>query len=100
MLNHEKVVHLHGDLLHYSYYTIDDHLRQIEYFGDIAARELHARGQSSNLVMIIAKTIAQFLKSYFIKLGFLDGGTGFTISRLSAYATWRKYTKLLQLQKA
>jgi glycosyltransferase involved in cell wall biosynthesis len=90
-------IHLHGDILHYSYYTRTDHLRQIEYFGKIAARELFERGTSISYGMILLKVIAQFFKSFILKTGFLDGKTGFTISRLSAYATWRKYTMLRQL---
>lgn len=96
----EKSGFLEGDLLHYSYYTREDHLKQIEYFGDIASKELFDKGGKSNWLKIIIKTIAQFIKSFILKQGFRDGKTGFTISRLSAYATYRKYIKLLQLQKA
>jgi glycosyltransferase involved in cell wall biosynthesis len=95
----EETGFLKGDLLHYSYYTREDHLKQIEYFGDIAARELYQRGGRSNYFKIMIKVVAQFFKSYFLKLGILDGTTGFTISRLSAYATYRKYVKLLNLQR-
>lgn len=98
--NGEKARWLKGDILHYSYYTREDHLKQIEYFGDIAARELFAKGRTSSWPLIAVKVIAQFIKSYFIKLGFLDGVTGFTISRLSAYATYRKYLKLKVLSSA
>lgn len=90
---------LAGDLLHFSYYSRADHLKQIEYFGDIAAKELHEKGGRSNWFKIIIKTLAQFIKSFILKQGFRDGKTGFTISRLSAFATYRKYYKLLQLQK-
>lgn len=91
---------LEGDLLHYSYYTREDHLKQIEFFGDIASKELYDAGGSSNWLKITLKTVAQFIKSFILKRGILDGATGFTISRLSAYATYRKYLKLLKLQKA
>jgi glycosyltransferase involved in cell wall biosynthesis len=93
----EVPVHLKGDILHYSYYTLDDHRKQIEYFGDIASRELFQRKQRVGWPVIFAKVIAQFVKSYIVKLGVLDGATGWTISRMSAYATWRKYTKLKSL---
>jgi glycosyltransferase involved in cell wall biosynthesis len=99
MLTNETVLHLQGDILHYSYYTREDHLKQIEYFGDIAAKELFVQGRRITMVEVIFKVIAQFIKSYFLKLGFLDGRTGFTISRLSAYATYRKYLKLIQLHR-
>jgi hypothetical protein len=91
--------HLKGDILHYSYYSIDDHHKQIEYFGNIAAHELFAQGKRVSLAMIFIKVAAQFMKSYFIKLGLLDGTTGWTISRMSAYATWRKYIKLKNLHQ-
>lgn len=99
MLENETFGHLKGDILHYSYYSQADHLKQIDYFGNIAAKELFERGGKSNWLLIISKVIAQFIKSYFLKLGILDGSTGFTISRLSAYATYQKYLKLLNLQK-
>ena len=49
--------------------------------------------------MLFVKVFAQFIKSYIIKLGVLDGAAGWTISRMSAYATWRKYTKLKTLYR-
>jgi glycosyltransferase involved in cell wall biosynthesis len=99
MLDNANVVHLKGDILHYSYYSVEDHLKQIEYFGNIAAKELFSRGKTSGWILIVVKVFAQFIKSYFLKLGMLDGATGLTISRLSAYATYRKYYKLMQLNK-
>lgn len=99
LVESEKPGFLTGDLLHYSYYTKEDHLKQIEYFGDIAAKENFDKGKGSNWFKIILKTVSQFIKSFILKQGFRDGKTGFTISRLSAYATYRKYLKLLNLQK-
>jgi len=93
----QRVAHLEGDLLHYSYYTREDHLKQIEYFSSIAARELHVKGRRVGWPLIVAKVVAQFVKNFLLKRGFLDGKTGFTIARLSAYATWKKYTKLRDL---
>lgn len=89
-----RTAHLKGDLLHYSYYTREDHLKQIEYFSDIASRELHERGKHVGFPLLVAKVVFQFVKNFILRAGFLDGRTGFTIARLSAYATWRKYTKL------
>lgn len=90
---------LKGDLLHYSYYTAEQHYKQIEYFGDIAANELHRKDKKTNYAIIFAKTGFQFIKSFILKLGILDGKTGWLISKRSAYATYRKYVKLLNLQK-
>ncbi len=99
LIDDSEVGHLKGDLLHYSYYSAEQHYKQIEYFGDIAARELFEKGKSTNLITIYSKTGFQFIKSFFLKLGVLDGKTGWLISKRSAYATYRKYTKLFVLQK-
>lgn len=97
LTNNGKSAHLKGDILHYSYYTREDHLKQIEYFSTIASNELFNRGKKVSWLHIIAKVGFQYIKNLVLKLGFLDGKAGFTIARLSAYATWRKYYKLKQL---
>ncbi len=90
---------LTGDLLHYSYYTRQDHLKQIEFFSTIASKELFQRGKKVNRAIIFLKVIFQFLKNFVLKLGFLDGIAGWHIARLSAYATYQKYSKLHRLYR-
>jgi glycosyltransferase involved in cell wall biosynthesis len=92
VLDNSEIGHLKGDLLHYSYYTKEDHYKQIQYFGKIAANELVKKGKSASIVKVLVKTVAQFFKSFVLKRGFLDGKTGFLISIRSAYATFVKYT--------
>lgn len=94
----QKEGFLKGDLLHYSYYTKEDHYKQIEYFGKIAAQEAFKNGKRVNKLILVGKVIAQFVKSYIFKFGILDGLTGLRISYRSAYATYRKYQILSQLQ--
>jgi glycosyltransferase involved in cell wall biosynthesis len=89
---------LKGDILHYSYYTREDHYKQVNYFTDILAKEYDKRGRKGSIVKLVLNPAAKFLGDYFVKLGFLDGMAGFNISRISAYATWLKYSKLRKLQ--
>ncbi|MFI5150590.1 MAG: glycosyltransferase family 2 protein [Bacteroidia bacterium] len=93
-----KAGFLEGDILHYSYYTREDHYRQVHYFTDILAREYDKNGRKGSLYKMIVNPIAKFIGDYFLKLGILDGKAGFAISRISAYATWLKYSKLRKLQ--
>jgi glycosyltransferase involved in cell wall biosynthesis len=90
---------LDGDLLHYSYYTVAEHLSQIERFTDIAARAKLAEGKQSSIFKLIYKPTAKFIKSYFIKLGFLDGQKGWLVCLYSSYATYLRYRKMLTLQR-
>lgn len=86
--------YLKGDILHYSYYTLDDHYKQVNYFTDILAKAQYSQGKNASLVKLYVSPVIKFVRDYIIKLGFLDGSAGFTISRISAYATFLKYKKL------
>lgn len=92
-------VFLTGDILHYSYYTRADHYRQVEYFTTIAAKANYANGKRAMAINLLVNPVVKFLRDFVLKLGFLDGPTGFTISRISAYATYLKYKKILALQR-
>jgi len=94
-----KVQTLKGDLLHYSYYSKEDHFKQIEYFGKIASQELFLQGKNISIPYLYIKVCNQFVKSYVIKRGILDGKTGFLIAIRSAYATYVKYAKLRALNR-
>jgi glycosyltransferase involved in cell wall biosynthesis len=92
-----KTVHLKGDILHYSYYTLDDHFKQVKYFTDILSKAQFERGKKAPFIIMLLSPIVKFIKDYFIKLGILDGVAGFKISAISAYATFSKYRKLRNL---
>lgn len=86
-----------GDILHFSYYTPDDHYKQVNYFTDILAKAQYKEGKKAPLFVLIFSPIIKFIRDYFLKLGILDGITGFAICRISAYATYLKYKKLRAL---
>ena len=95
----DPVVLLKGDLLHYSYYTISDHVAQYNKFTTLTAEDAFAKGKRSSVVKIIFNPALKFIKSYFLQLGFLDGYYGFIICKMSAHATFLKYCKLYILGK-
>ncbi len=93
------IKHLKGDLLHYSYYSIKQHVAQINSFTEIGALQAFKKAKRTNLLSTIIKSIWKFKRDYFFKLGFLDGYYGFVICYLSAQATFIKYLKLRELNK-
>jgi hypothetical protein len=74
--------YLKGNILHYSFYTIDSHIKQIEYFTDISSKALYAKQYKPNFIKLYISPAAKFIESYFLKLGFLDGKYGFIICKL------------------
>jgi glycosyltransferase involved in cell wall biosynthesis len=104
---HDKVVmkkgaktkHINLDILHYSYYSIEQHLKQVDYFTDINSKAAFENGKTSSDFKIFYKSTFKFFRDYILKLGFLDGYSGFLISKISAKATAMKYRKLQTLNK-
>lgn len=95
----ENIIHLHGDILHYSYYTVEGHYQQADRFSDIAAEAYFEKGKRSSFINLWFSPIIRFIRDYFFLLGFLDGTAGFRICYISAFTTYRKYKKLINLQK-
>jgi glycosyltransferase involved in cell wall biosynthesis len=91
---------LKGDLLHYSYYTKADHFAQIEKFTTIAAASEFSNGKRSSLGKAYLSALVKFVQAYFFRLGVLDGWAGFLVCSRSAYASYLKYYKIVQLQHA
>ena len=91
--------YLKGNILHYSFYTIESHIKQIEYFTDISSKALFGKGYKPNWIKLYLSPSAKFIESYLLKLGFLDRKYGYQICKNSAWATKLKYHKLKALHK-
>lgn len=94
-----EIVHLKGNLLHYSYDSIEGHITQMNKFTSISAKSYYHRGKRSNLFLILVKPLVAFLKTFIIKRGFMSGYSGFIIGIIDAQATFLKYVKLREYQK-
>lgn len=91
--------HLKGDLLHYSYYTIEEHIQQINKFSTISAHTYYMKGRRGSICSLLFRPFWRFVRDYFFKLGFLDGFYGFVVCRNSAHEVFLKYAKLRHLHK-
>ncbi len=90
---------LKGNLLHYRFENINEHIKQLNYFTDIAVISYNERGKKSNLFFIVFSPLFAFFSAYFLKLGFLSGYYGFVISVIDAHFTFIKYAKLRDYQR-
>ena len=88
-----------GDLLHYSYYTIEEHIRQINKFSSIVAKAYFDNGRKANYFHIVFHPIWRVFRDYILKLGFLDGFYGLVVSVNASHETFLKYVKLRNLHK-
>ncbi|KXB08905.1 glycosyl transferase [candidate division MSBL1 archaeon SCGC-AAA382M17] len=99
-LDKESILgYLKGDLLHYCFNNLKQHVDQTNKFSEEGARALFDKGRKSSTLKIILKSATKFFRNYFLKLGFLDGYYGYIICKMSAFSTFLKYAKIKELQK-
>ncbi len=96
--SNQAPVWLKGDLLHYSYDSISDHIEQTNKFTTIAAKSAYEAGTRSSIFKVITRPPLKFLKDYVLKRGFLDGRYGLIICTINALSAFLKYSKLLELK--
>lgn len=90
---------LNGDLLHYTFHTVEQHRAQIEKFTSIAAQAKFENGKRSNIVLALMKAWAKWMRNFLVKKGYKDGRIGYDLANASAYATYLRYKKLADLWK-
>ena len=92
-----ETIRLNGDLLHYSYHSIEDHYNQIEKYSSLHAEKMKHAGKKASFLKQYISPAFKFFRTYFLQLGFLDGKAGYDIARISAKAVRLKYHKLKQI---
>lgn len=98
-LHQGKSFYLKGDLLHYSYNSISEHVAQTNKFTTIAAHAAFKLGGRSSLFKIVSRPVLKFVRDYFWKQGFRDGRMGFIICSINALSALLKYAKLWDLER-
>jgi len=94
-----SVRHLSGEIQHFSYDSIEEHIQQNNKLSSIAAHSLYKKGKRINWTRLLINPCWAFIKGYFLRLGFLDGFYGFVIAINTSHQTFLKYIKLYHLQR-
>jgi hypothetical protein len=89
---------LKGDILHYSYNSIEEHVQQNNKFSTISANTLYNRGKRTSPFRIIINPLWAFVLGYFLRRGFLDGFYGFVVALHVAHLSFLKHAKLYHKQ--
>ncbi|MHB0926532.1 MAG: glycosyltransferase family 2 protein [Gallionellaceae bacterium] len=95
-----RTARLKNPLLHYSYLTTDDVERKVEHYSTAAAQQMFQSGKQSNWLDAVLRAGWAFVRTYFLRLGVLDGSAGLSIARMNARTTYLKYRKLEALRSA
>ena len=79
---------------HNTFTSIDDYLVKLNRYAQWQAEDYHKKVGKVTPLHLIIKPMFRFFIHYIIKLGFLDGVPGLTISVLQSYAVGMRYVKL------
>lgn len=78
--------------------TLTQRMRKLDFDSSLQAGEKFRAGQSANFANLVISAPVAFVRTYFLKRGFLDGYAGFIFSCLAAFNTFMKYAKLWELR--
>ena len=95
-----QVGRLEGDLLHDSAEDIATYMGKQYRYSTLHAEALFKQGVRAGYARLFVSPLARFIKFYFMKMGFLDGGPGFAHVVIGCNNTFHKYLKLIELQRA
>lgn len=95
-----SVARLRQPLLHYSYRDFDDVLSKLNSYSGAAAAMLQRRGKRGGLAQAVLHGLWAFIRTYFLRAGFLDGREGFMLAVMNAENSYYRYIKLWLKQKS
>lgn len=90
---------LEGDILHYSFHSIDQHVDTVNRYSLMKAEALYARGVKPKWYNYLINPAFRFFRDYVLKGGFRDGFYGYLIAKNSAHGIFLKYAKLRELYR-
>jgi glycosyltransferase involved in cell wall biosynthesis len=97
---HETVIldgptkRLHGDLIHYTYRTIGEHVLRMQRYAAIWAST--RRWRSGDALRMLVRPLVKFLEVFIAKRGVLDGFHGTVIASMAAYGVFLRYANLYE----
>lgn len=93
------VIKLDGNILHYTVRDASEHQLRMDRYTSLAAKQACSQGERATRISLFVSPIFAFLRSYFFKLGFLDGTPGLAIARFAAHYEFLKNLKLWEMRR-
>jgi (heptosyl)LPS beta-1,4-glucosyltransferase len=94
-----SIGYLKGELQHYPYRDLSEHLVRMDRYTTLAARQMFEKGKRATRVELLIHPPVAFLRNYVLKGGFRDGKAGLIVSMVNSYYVMLKFAKLWELQR-
>jgi len=90
---------LTAPLYHESFRSLDEVLDKVNRYSSAGAEQALARGKQGSLGNAVVHGFWAFLRTYFLRAGFLDGREGFMLAVSNAEGVYYRYAKLMYLKE-
>jgi len=90
---------LRSELQHLPYGDVSHHLRTIDRYSTLAARQMFEDGRRAGPIGMVLHAHGAFLRNYLLRGGFRDGTAGLIVSTLNAYYVLLKFVKLWEARQ-
>lgn len=90
---------LRHPMIHYSYRSMEAVLEKLNRYSSASARDMTTAGRKGSLGRAVGHGLWAFFRTYFLRLGFLDGRFGFMLAVSNAEGTYYRYVKLWLAQR-
>lgn len=84
-------------MLHYSFKNFSQVLQKIDGYSTLSAQQAYARGKRAGVGQAALHGLWAFIRTYFLRLGFLDGSHGLALAISNAEGSYYRYLKIWQL---
>ncbi|MBD3673116.1 MAG: glycosyltransferase family 2 protein [Planctomycetaceae bacterium] len=84
-------------LIHHTYRSFAHYFEKMQRYTTWGAQDLYARGRRGKMSDLVLRPPFRFFRHYVLKLGFLDGLTGYLLATLSGISVFLKYVKLWEI---
>lgn len=83
-----------GYILHRTWRDIEEYKNKMKQYAQLGAEKYFKQGKKAGWLRLHVSPVFAFARSYFFKLGFLDGRAGYQCAAMMYYYTRLKYGKL------
>ena len=100
-LVHERVIAegrtgtLREPIMHETFVDLDEMLQKMNRYSSLSAREMRQDGRRAGIAGAALRGVWAFIRTYFVRGGFLDGREGFMLAVATAEGTYYRYAKLM-----
>ncbi len=84
---------------HYTESRLSYVLKKIDHYSSLGAEQAYREGKRASAWSAGLRALLTFFQNYFLKLGFLDGAQGLTLSITDSINKFFKYSKISELQR-